>query len=509
MKDYDILAIGSGSAVSVVGAWLDRHPTSRAAVIDKDTPGGICLTRGCIPSKMLTSVADVARIVERAGEFGVRTGEHSVDFSKVMRRLHDYVDPKIQDLRKRLSNAANLDYYPDSAEFIGPSALRTRHGVEMRSRRILLGLGSEPIVPDVPGLRESGALTTDEVFDLEERPPRLAIFGGGYIAAEFAHFFSAIGTKVTVVGRNPRLLPLEDPEVSDIVTRSLGRRVRLLLGRKPERVDLATDGELTIVLPGTERTRSERLRVDRILVAAGRGPTTRYLHPERSGIRTDSSGWIVVNRYLETTRPGIWALGDTTGRYPFKHKANYDASVLHQTIVLGRRTAVDYRYVPHAVFTDPEVGSVGLNEAEAIRNCGRENLLIGRSNYEDTAKGHAIGAGEGRVKVLVRRGTLEIVGAHIVGPQASVLVQEVVNLLYAPQRSARPILRGMHIHPALSEVVQRAFLNLEPLARRGARLSDVPSERPLRRPADPPAPRSARGGTSRAQRAARRLRRRA
>ncbi len=473
MKEYDILAIGSGSAVSVVGAWLDRHPAGRAAVIDKDTPGGICLTRGCIPSKMLTSVADVVRTIERAEEFGVSTKGHAVDFAKVMTRLRDYIDPKIRDLRNRLSQAANLDYYHESAEFVGPSVLRTQHGVEMRSPRILLGLGSEPILPDIPGLRESAPLTTDEVFGLEERPERLAILGGGYIAAEFAHFFSSVGTQVTVVGRNPRFLPQEDAEISDIVTRGLGKRVRLVLGRRPDRVDTDRAGKVTLRLPATERAPRELVRVDRVLVAAGRGPTTRYLHPERAGVRTDSQGWIVVNQYLETGRSGIWALGDATGNYPFKHKANYDAKILHEAIVLGRRTAVDYRAVPHAVFTDPEVASVGLNEGEAVDRYGRRGLLVGRCDYEDTAKGHAIGAGEGRVKVLVRPGTLEIVGAHIVGPQASVLIQEVVNLLYTADRSARAIVGGMHIHPALSEVVEKAFQNVQSLDGPGSPVGTV------------------------------------
>lgn len=463
VKEYDIVAIGSGSAVSVVDGWLQQHPQSRGAIIDKDAPGGICLTRGCIPSKMLTSVADVVRTIERAGEFGVNVSGRGVDFAKVMERLHRHIDPEIRAIEEGLSHSPNLDYYHESVEFVGPYTLRSASGEAMHSTRILLGLGSEPIVPPIPGLSESAPLTSDTVFNLKERPERLAILGGGYVAAEFAHFFTAVGTQVTIVGRNPRFLPQEDPEISEVVARSLGRRARILLGRQPDRLTTGRGERKIIHLPATTREREELLEVDEVLVAVGRGPTTGLLHPERSGVRTDARGWIVANEYLETGQPGIWALGDATGSFPFKHKANHDAKVLYHALVREQRIPVDYHAVPHAVFTEPEVASVGLTEPQAIDRYGSDALLIGRYDFKNTAKGEAIGAEEGRVKVLVRSQGLEILGAHIVGPQASVLVQEVINLLYTPDRTARPILDGMHIHPGLSEVVERAFLSLAPV----------------------------------------------
>lgn len=462
MKEYDMIAIGSGSAVAILDGWLRHHPTARVAVIDKDAPGGICLTRGCIPSKMLTSVADVVRTIGRSAEFEVSVSGTQANFAQVMDRMHRHIDPEIHAIEEGLSHAPHLDYYHASVEFIGPYILRSSSGETMRSTRILLGLGSEPVIPPVPGLRESGPLTSDTVFALQERPKRLAILGGGYIAAEFAHFFGAMGTHVTIVGRNPRFLPLEDPEISEIVTRALGRHVRFLLGRQADRVARGREGTKLLHLPATVQEPEEILEVDHLLVATGRGPTTAILHPERAGVRTDPHGWIAVNEYLETSQPGIWALGDATGAYPFKHKANYDAKILYQTLVGGRRIAVDYHAIPHAVFTDPEVAAVGLTEAQAIDRYGNEGVLVGRYEYKNTAKGEAIGVEEGLVKVLVRPEGLEIVGAHIVGPQASVLLQEIVNLLYTPGRSARPIIDGMHIHPALGEVVERAFLSLTP-----------------------------------------------
>lgn len=462
-KEYDMIVIGSGSAVSVLDGWLRNRPDARGAVIDKETPGGICLTRGCIPSKLLTSVADVVRTIERADRFGVSVSNPKVDFAKVMDRLHRHIDPEIRAIEEGLSHAPNLDYYPEPVEFVAPYTLRTSKGDTLHSNRILLGLGSEPVLPPLPGLRELAPLTSDTVFALTERPERLTILGGGYIAAEFAHFFAAMGTHVTIVGRNPRFLPLEDPEISATVARGLGRRVRLVLGHAPDWVASGGQKRVALHLPATVDASEELVESDQLLVATGRGPTTGILHPERAGVKTDPHGWIAVNEYLETSQPGIWALGDATGVYPFKHKANYDAKVLYQTLVSGRRISVDYHAVPHAVFTDPEVASVGLTERQAIDRYGAPETLVGRYEFKNTAKGEAIEVEEGLVKVLVRSPSLEIVGAHIVGPHASVLLQEIVNLLYTPDRSARPILDGMHIHPALSEVVERAFLSLGPV----------------------------------------------
>jgi mycothione reductase len=464
MKEYEIIGIGSGSAATVVEAWLTAHPNDRGAIIDKDPPGGICLTRGCIPSKLLLSSAEVARIVRRASEFGIDVTGVTVDFARVMQRMHDHIDPDIRSIREGLSTSSNIDYYPAPVEFVAPYTIQAGNE-SLHSSRILLGLGSQTLVPPLPGLSEAGFLTSDSVLQLRQRPESLIILGGGYIAAEYAHFFSSMGTAVTVVGRNPRFLPQEDPEISAVVARSLGRRVRLLLGRQPRKISRKNGSNRKVVqLEVGTGSEEEELETEEILVAVGRGSLAPRIHPERAGIQTDPKGWIVVNEYLETSQPGIWALGDATGKYLFKHKANHDAKILYRSLVKSERTAVDYHAIPHAVFTDPEVGSIGLTLAEATRQIGAENLLVGVYPYNQTAKGQALGVEDGLVKVIVHRDGLRLLGAHVVGPQASVLVQELVNLFYTPAQSVRPILDGMHIHPALSEVVERAVLGIAPVS---------------------------------------------
>jgi dihydrolipoamide dehydrogenase len=222
------------------------------------------------------------------------------------------------------------------------------------------------------------------------------------------------------------------------------------------------------LLIARNRTDGERLTItaEEVLIAAGRGPNTDILHPERAGIKTDEKGWIVVNEYLETSQPNIWAFGDADGVYPFKHKANYEAELVYYNSVLeneDKKVKKDYHAVPHAVFTYPEIAAVGLREREALAKYGEHNILLGIARYEDTAKGIAMGIRDYFVKVIVKADDLEIIGAHIIGPYASVLIQEIVDIMYTQhERTVKPIVNAMHIHPALSEVVQRSVSSLMP-----------------------------------------------
>ena len=293
-----------------------------------------------------------------------------------------------------------------------------------------------------------------------KHPSSIAIVGGGYIAAEFGHFFAAMGARVTILGRNPQFLPGEEPEVSALAKSVLGKHIEIVTNHEVRRAEKVEDGNKR--LHAFDRESGEELVVEaeEIMVASGRGPTTGILHPDRGGIRTTKAGWIEVNEYLETSQPGIWAFGDADGKFPFKHVANYESQVVYYNAVLKQRTKVDYHAVPHAVFTYPEVASVGMREKEAAEKLGEDNLLIGFYRYENTAKGEAMNVKGYFVKVIVQKDTLRILGAHIVGPYASIMVQEIINLMYTESQDARPLMNSMHIHPSITEVVDRAFSSL-------------------------------------------------
>jgi len=291
-------------------------------------------------------------------------------------------------------------------------------------------------------------------------PESIAIVGGGYIAAEYGHFFSAMGSKITIIGRNPQFLKQEEPEVSALAKRELQKHMTILTNHEVREAETTSAGNKRLIAVNRENGEKTVITADEILVATGRGPNTDILHPEKAGIETDKRGWIIVNEYLETSQPNIWAFGDANGKHLFKHAANYESIIVYYNAVLKKKIKPDYHAIPHAVFTYPEIGSVGLGEKEAIEKYGENNVLIGMYLYENTAKGEAMGVKDYFVKVIVEKETMKILGTHIIGPYASVLIQEIINLMYTPERSAEPIVNGMHIHPSLNEVVERAFRSL-------------------------------------------------
>ncbi len=461
MKEYDLIAIGSGSAMNIVSAVVQENPGMKIAVIDKDEPGGICLTRGCIPSKMLLYPAELVRTVGRAGEFGVEVDIRKIDFEKIMERMRTLIGGDINMIRQGLSHSENIDYYPDVAEFVGPYTLKVGDET-IKSKMIFLCTGSKPLIPPIKGLENVGYLTSDTVLKMNRLPESIAIVGGGYIAAEYGHFFSAMGSKVTIIGRNPQFLKQEEPEVSALAKKELEKHMTILTNHEVREAEKTSTGKKRLVAVNRENGETETITADEILIATGRGPNTDVLHPERGGVETDKRGWITVNEYLETSQPNIWAFGDANGRQPFKHAANYESIIVYYNAILNKKVKVDYHAIPHAVFTYPEIAGVGLREKEAIEKYGKDKVLIGIYRYENTAKGEAMGVKDYFVKVIVERGTMKILGAHIIGPYASVLIQEIINLMYTPEQSAEPIINGMHIHPALNEVVERAFRSLMP-----------------------------------------------
>ena len=462
MKDYDLIVIGTGSAMNLIDPLLGKNPQMKIALIDKDEPGGTCLTRGCIPSKMLVYPAELVRVLESAAQLGLEVELKKVDFQRVVERMRTSITRDINEIRESLSKRKDLDYYPQAAAFTSPYNLKVGKE-DLKGKMILLGTGSKPLIPPIRGLDETGYLTSDTVLQLTALPKSIAIIGGGYIAAEYGHFFSAMGSQVTIIGRNPRFLPDEEPEISVVARRDMARHMTILTNQEVLEVKRTGDGKRVVA---KERGKGKELDVvaAEVLVAVGRGPNSDILHPEKSNIQTDENGWIVVNDYLETSQPKIYALGDANGKFPFKHKANYESTVLYRNLVLQEKVKADYHAVPHAVFCYPEIAGVGLGEKEAVERFGEEHILMGLKKYEDTGKGQAMGVKEYFAKVIVEKGSNRLLGAHIVGPQASLLIQEIITLMYTPERKADPITRGMHIHPALSEVVESAFDSLMPPA---------------------------------------------
>ncbi|MEA1984422.1 MAG: dihydrolipoyl dehydrogenase [Euryarchaeota archaeon] len=375
MMRYDLIVIGTGSAMNIVGTMINTDPGIKIAVIDKDEPGGICLTRGCIPSKLLLYPAELVRDIETASKFGIDVDLRGIDFRTVMESMRSRISEDINGIRAGLSGSPNIDYYHETGEFVAPYTIKVGNET-IYSEMILLCTGSRPMIPPVKGLDEVGYLTSDTILELTELPESTGIIGGGYIAAEYGHFLSAMGSKVTIFGRNPRFIPEEDPEVSALAKRAMSEYMDIITGHEVVGVQYTDNGK-KIIAKDLNTGRNTEVIVDEILVATGRSPNTDILHPEKAGIGTDSKGWISVDEHLETSQPNIWAFGDANGKYLFKHVANYESTVVYYNAVMGKKVSTDYHAIPHAVFSYPEIASVGLKELQAIEKYGEDNVLIG------------------------------------------------------------------------------------------------------------------------------------
>jgi len=456
MEKHDFIVIGSGAGMNVAANAINAG--LRVALIEHGPMGGTCLNNGCIPSKVLLYPADVIRALDEAAKIGVKGGATKVDFSLIMKRMRSYVGEGRIEMERGAEASDNLSWYRDTGEFIGDYAMKVGKK-EITAPKVIIASGARSSVPPIRGIEETGYIDNISVLNLKKPPKSLIIIGGGYIACEYGHFFSAMGTEVTIIGRNPRLLKNEEPEISEIVRRRFSNYVRIYTGY--EGVEAGREGGLKFV---TARNRQDnklyKFKAEEIMLASGRRSNSDLLKPERTGVDTDEKGWIKVNEYLETTKPNIWAFGDALGKHMFRHTANYESELVWANALTEHKHKADYHAVPHAVFGYPQAGAVGLTEREALVK--GYDILVGRARYTDVAKGYAMGEEDSLVKVIVDGKTRKILGCHIVGSEAAILVQQAVYLMNAGNQDYMPMAISQIIHPALSEVVARAFSNLAP-----------------------------------------------
>ena len=453
MKTYDVIVIGSGVGLSIVFKALSAG--LKVALIDKRKLGGTCLNVGCKPSKMLIYPADRLREIEEVRRLGIEAKVTRVDFGSIMERMRKAVKEGQDYLKREIKNSKRIDYYNAEAHFVGDYTLETREET-MRGERIFIVSGASPLIPPTRGLDGMNYLTNETVLDLEERPESLIIIGGGYIAAEYAHFFSAVRTRVAIVGRNERLVPNEEPEISDLLKKELERRMEVHTGTDVLEVRQTREG--CSILTKNRNTREEKkLSAERLMVATGRKSNADSLTVQNTGVETTEAHFIKVDDYLQTTKENIWALGDAIGKQMFTHAGAKEAELAWRNATEERKKKMNFRVVPHAIFTQPQIASVGLTEEQARKEYG---ILVGRAKYYDIVKGEAMMEEEGFAKVIVDRDSKKILGFHIIGPEASTLIQEVVNAM-ANRESIESITGSMHIFPALSELIPEALQNLK------------------------------------------------
>ncbi|NUT95409.1 MAG: mycothione reductase [Saccharothrix sp.] len=455
MRHFDLVIIGTGSGNSIAD---ERFADWDIAIVEKGVFGGTCLNVGCIPTKMFVHTADVASSPAAGGRLGVDLSLDGVRWTDVRDRIFGRIDPISEGGRRwRAEENANVTVYAGTARFVGPKTLDTGTGEVITADRFVIAAGSRPVVPDVADLASVGYHTSDTVMRLDELPKRLTILGSGFVAAEFAHVFSSFGVEVTLIARSDLLLRHEDAEIASRFTSLAAEKWDVRLGRKAVRAERASDGSVRLHLEGPDG--AEVVVSDELLVAVGRRPNSDLLDLAATGVELHPDGRIVVDEHQRTSVEGIYALGDISSEYQLKHVANHEARVVqHNLLNPSDPIASDHRFVPAAVFSSPQIASVGLTEEQAGARGIR--YVAASQAYASIAYGWAMEDTTGFAKVLADPATGQILGAHIIGPQASSVIQPIIQAM-SFGLDARTMARGQYwIHPAMPEVIENALLNL-------------------------------------------------
>ncbi|GAC82311.1 mycothione reductase [Gordonia paraffinivorans NBRC 108238] len=461
----DLAIIGSGSGNSIPD---DRFADTSIAIFEEGAYGGTCLNVGCIPTKMFVYAAEVAEIAAHGARLGVNARIESVDWPGIVERVFGRIDPISQGGKEyRVDRCDNVTVYSSHVEFDGTDdegryRLVTADGATVLAHEVVLAAGSRAVIP--PVIAESGVRyhTNDDVMRLPQLPERLVIVGSGYIAAEFAHVFGALGSQVSIIARGPALLRKQDADISNRFTQIACDKWDVHLETGIEAAENLPGGGVRLHLTGRDGSRSQ-LDADVLLVATGRKPNGDRLNLSSVGVELDDEGRVRCDEHGRTAARGVWTLGDVSSPYQLKHVANHEERVVQANLLKGwdadDLVAFDHRFVPAAVFTHPQIASVGLTEDEA-RTAGHD-ITVKVQAYGDVAYGWAMEDTTGFCKVIAERGTGRILGTHIIGPQAPTVIQPVIQAMSFGQ-TALEVARGQYwIHPAMPEVLENALLGLE------------------------------------------------
>lgn len=455
-RHYDLIIIGTGSGNSIPGPEFEDQSI---AIIEKGSFGGTCLNAGCIPSKMYVYTADTALQTVESGRLGLHAEVNSVDWPGIVSRIfEERIDPDSAagEEYRRGPRTPNIDVYDQHAVFIADRTLRTGQGTQQRTisgDRIVIAAGSRPSVPDVISASGVRYHTNEDIMRLPQLPKSLVIIGGGYIAMEFAHVFDALGTDVTVIARSTLLRHL-DEDLHDPFNNLAAKRFDIRSGRTTTGAE-QTDQGITVTLDDGSSATGEVL-----LVAAGRIPNGDLLDLPSGGIETIGAGRVRVDDYgRSTSAAGVWALGDVSSPYMLKHVANAEMrTVRHNLLNPENLHKMPHDHVPAAVFTHPQIATVGMTESQA-RERGH-NVTAKVQGYGDVAYGWAMEDTTSICKLIADQDTGKLLGAHYMGPQASTLIQQMITVLAFDLDVRQFASKQYWIHPALPEVTENALLGL-------------------------------------------------
>lgn len=445
MKEYDLVIIGGGSGGLVV-ASAAAQLKAKVALVEKHRLGGDCLWYGCVPSKSLIHGSRMAYQAQNSGKFGIYSQGVEIKFDQVIRHVNNVISTiEPHDSPERFRGLGVEVIFGDG-KFIDKNTFEVE-GRQLQSRNFVISTGSSPKIPDIEGLREVGFITNEQVFSLTELPKSMVIMGGGAIACELGQALRRLGSEITIIASRSQLLPKEDPEASEIIENQFQKEgIRLIKSAKAKKVELI-DGKKVVSVRG------EQLIVEEILVCIGRTPNVKSLDLETANVDYNQQG-IKVNEKLQTTNKKIYGCGDVIGGYQFTHVAGYEATIVLQNALFFPTKKADYRVIPYAIFTSPELARVGFSEAQTREIYG-DNIVVLKQEIKEVDRNQTEGKIKGFAKIIT---TLkgDILGATIIGEAAGELIHEIV---FAMKNNLKvSSLTGIHIYPTLSEINSKTGL---------------------------------------------------
>lgn len=456
----DDLIVGTGQAGKPLAGELADAGRS-VVIVERDRVGGTCIVRGCTPTKTMWASARVAYLARRAGDYGVDTGPVSVDQGVVRRRKREIVDEWSTSSREGLEEQEGLELIDGHARFTGERELEVDlaggGSRRLRPERVFLNTGARPLIPPVDGLDEVEYLDSTSVMELGEVPGRLLVLGGGYVGLEFAQMFRRFGAEVTVLEQAPRLATREDEDVSAAL-REIFEDDGIEVRTETEAVSAEPTGDAGVALRVDGPDGDDTVEGSHLLVAAGRRPNSDDLGLEAAGVRTDERGHVVVDDRLETTADGVWALGDVTGGEPFTHTAYDDFRVVRSHLMGDGERSTDDRITTYAMFTDPQLGRVGMTESDA-RESGR-SVRVAKLPMSRAARAQEMDETRGFMKAVVDADTDEILGASVLGVEGgeTAMALKLAMMGGLPYPEVRDAVLA---HPTLAESLNNLFMTLD------------------------------------------------
>ncbi|HEX2491567.1 MAG TPA: mercuric reductase [Blastocatellia bacterium] len=454
--NYDAIVIGTGQAGNPLSKAL-ANAGWKTAVIERLYVGGTCVNVGCTPTKTMVASARVAYLARRAADYGVHAGEVLVNMVEVRQRKQSIVDSFRSGGQRAIENTKNLDLLFGEASFTGPRSIAVKmNDGELRrltANKIFINTGGRPAAPRVDGIDQIAVLDSTSIMELDELPEHLLVLGGGYVGLEFGQMFRRFGSRVTIVQRASQLLGREDQDVADEVAKILGEDgVEVLLNTEAKRVEKGGDGEIRLTVQTPEG--AQKLTGSHLLAAAGRVPNTETLSLSSAGIETDKNGFIKANDRLETSAPGVYALGDVKGGPQFTHISYDDYRIIRTNLIEGGNATVNDRLVPYTVFIDPQLGRVGLSESEA--RASGANIRVAKMPMSYVARALEVGESRGFMKAVVDADTKQILGCAVLGIEGG----EVMAMIQIAMMGRLPynVLKdGIFAHPTLAESLNNLF----------------------------------------------------